>query len=453
MRKRIKWIVMLSFCLAMLFNGKASAAGNTMDTAKLINFGNTFSGTLNNNEEIYYKFTLPSSGRIMLTGSAEVGYGWYLNIYDEQRQDACWRDLDKSSIGELIDLTKGTYYLCLSNGSGDYSMQMSFTSAEESFDETGQGTNNTLFEANEISLNRIYKGQRASNDVLDYYKFTISEPTEITINMSPADGHNDVTLFGIIYDAQGSKLYEFYHNSVQYNLQRGTYYFVIDGNEFSTGNYIFKITDHSHTYENIITKATPGQDGKIVKKCVCGATDETVAIYAPKTLSLSAGKYTYNGKVKKPTVQVQDTEGKTISSSNYRVDYFGGCKNVGRYTVKVTFRGNLYSGNLSKAFDIGPGATRISKAVGGKRSLHVRWKKKVGQITGYQIQCSADKRFAKGNKTVTVRRNDVTSKKIKKLKARKKYYVRVRTYKNIKNGGRTVRLYSSWSKAKAVKTK
>ena len=196
MRKRIKWIVMLSFCLAMLFNGKASAAGNTMDTAKLINFGNTFSGTLNNNEEIYYKFTLPSSGRIMLTGSAEVGYGWYLNIYDEQRQDACWRDLDKSSIGELIDLTKGTYYLCLSNGSGDYSMQMSFTSAEESFDETGQGTNNTLFEANEISLNRIYKGQMASNDVLDYYKFTISEPTEITINMSPADGHNDVTLFG-----------------------------------------------------------------------------------------------------------------------------------------------------------------------------------------------------------------------------------------------------------------
>lgn len=39
--------------------------------------------------------------------------------------------------------------------------------------------------------------------------------------------------------------------------------------------------------------------------------------------------------------------------------------------------------------------------------------------------------------------------KVKKLKAKKKYYVRVRTYKTVKGK----KVYSSWSKVKSIKTK
>ncbi|MDD6620781.1 MAG: hypothetical protein PUE75_06810 [Eubacteriales bacterium] len=46
-----------------------------------------------------------------------------------------------------------------------------------------------------------------------------------------------------------------------------------------------------------------------------------------------------------------------------------------------------------------------------------------------------------------------TSKTIKNLKSKKKYYVRIRTYKNVKLNGKTVKVYSSWSKVKSVKTK
>lgn len=44
-------------------------------------------------------------------------------------------------------------------------------------------------------------------------------------------------------------------------------------------------------------------------------------------------------------------------------------------------------------------------------------------------------------------------KNVGKLKAKKKYYVRVRTYKTVKFGGKSVKLYSGWSKAKSVTTK
>lgn len=42
-----------------------------------------------------------------------------------------------------------------------------------------------------------------------------------------------------------------------------------------------------------------------------------------------------------------------------------------------------------------------------------------------------------------------TSESVGKLKAKKKYYVRVRTYNTVKFGGKSVKLYSGWSKPRA----
>ena len=61
--------------------------------------------------------------------------------------------------------------------------------------------------------------------------------------------------------------------------------------------------------------------------------------------------------------------------------------------------------------------------------------------------------MAKSVKTSTISKNTTVKKTVKKLKAKKTYYVRVRTYKNVKVGKKTVKLYSGWSKVKAVKTK
>lgn len=95
-----------------------------------------------------------------------------------------------------------------------------------------------------------------------------------------------------------------------------------------------------------------------------------------------------------------------------------------------------------------PKKTSIKKLSKGKKKFTVTWAK-VSGVKGYQIQYSSDKKFKKNNKSITVTKQKTTKATVKKLKSKKKYYVRVRTYKMV-NGKK---IYSSWSKVKSVKTK
>ena len=89
----------------------------------------------------------------------------------------------------------------------------------------------------------------------------------------------------------------------------------------------------------------------------------------------------------------------------------------------------------------------------GKKSFKITWKK-VKNVSGYQVQYATSKKFTKQtSKKVTYNGNKKFTKTVKKLKGGKKYYVRVRTCKNVKINGKTVKIYSSWSSAKAVTTK
>ena len=93
-------------------------------------------------------------------------------------------------------------------------------------------------------------------------------------------------------------------------------------------------------------------------------------------------------------------------------------------------------------------STKIKKVKGSKKAIAVQWVKTKG-VKGYQVQVATDKKFKKNKKTVNIKKQKTTKTTVKKLKAKKKYYVRIRTYK-IVNGKK---VYSSWSKVKSVKTK
>ncbi len=212
------------------------------------------------------------------------------------------------------------------------------------------------------------------------------------------------------------------------------------------------IAEKAHTYKTATKKATISKNGSIVTKCsVCGSVSKNTVIYYPKTISLSTTSYTYNGKVKKPSVTVKDSKGKKISSKYYTVTYQSGRKNVGKYSVKITFKGN-YSGSKILYFTINPKATALSSVTAKSKGFTVKWKKQTSQTTGYQLQYSTSSKFKSAN-TVTVSKNKTTAKTISKLKVKKKYYVRVRTYKTVKINGKSTKIYSSWSKVKSVTTK
>ena len=91
--------------------------------------------------------------------------------------------------------------------------------------------------------------------------------------------------------------------------------------------------------------------------------------------------------------------------------------------------------------------TKLKIANQKGRKLSVTWKKQK-KISGYQIQYSTGKAFAKGTKmTNIVKSSDKAV--IKKLKKGKTYYVRIRSYQ--KSGSK--KTYSAWSSYTKVKIK
>ncbi len=93
-----------------------------------------------------------------------------------------------------------------------------------------------------------------------------------------------------------------------------------------------------------------------------------------------------------------------------------------------------------------PAVTKITSLAAVKKGFTVKWAKKA--YTGYQIRYSLKSSMA-SSKTVTITKAATVSKKITKLKAKKKYYVQVRTYKTV-NGKKW---YSAWSAKTSIKTK
>ena len=173
-------------------------------------------------------------------------------------------------------------------------------------------------------------------------------------------------------------------------------------------------------------------------------------------------KQTYTGKAIKPVPVVTYGGKKLIEGEDYTVSY-GYSSTVGEKYIYVKGKGR-FGGEVGTPFRIIPKGTSLSKVSPGKKSLTVKWKKQAKQLSGYQIQIATNKSFTKGKKLITVKGKNTASKKIKNLKAKKKYYVRVRTYKNIEEYYREnedspyyyiyyVKYCSAWSEAKAAKTK
>ena len=90
---------------------------------------------------------------------------------------------------------------------------------------------------------------------------------------------------------------------------------------------------------------------------------------------------------------------------------------------------------------------QTAKVKAGKKKLTVTWKKDKN-VSGYQIQIATKKNF-KGAKTYTVKSYKTYKKVIKKLKVKKKYFVKVRAYKTV---GKS-KVYGAYSAVRSCKVK
>ena len=165
----------------------------------------------------------------------------------------------------------------------------------------------------------------------------------------------------------------------------------------------------------------------------------------PKTITLSNTSYIYNGYRKAPTVYIKNEDGKYLKKgTDYKVIYQSGRVYVGKYYVQVKYI-NKYAkyGTKKLYFVIKPKATSIYKLTPSKGKFTVTINRMKTQTTGYQVIYSKSSKFTSA-KTYKIKNtyNKVTLKGTSK----KRYYVKVRTYKVVKG----ITYYSNWSKVKTV---
>ncbi len=217
-------------------------------------------------------------------------------------------------------------------------------------------------------------------------------------------------------------------------------------------------TDYTVTYKNNINAGTASYVITGIGNYT-GIWSGTFKI-TRKALSKSAKikmKYdtcVYDGNVHKQTVKVYDGTKLLKNNTDYTITYSSSSpRAVNNYSAKITFRGN-YSGSKTVSYSIIPQKTSFLKTVTATASsIRLKWKQQKKQTSGYEIEYSTQAAFKSGNKSVFVKNNATVSKAVTGLKRNKKYYFRIRTYKDVKKNGRTVRVYSAWSGVKEAKTR
>lgn len=214
-----------------------------------------------------------------------------------------------------------------------------------------------------------------------------------------------------------------------------------------TKTEVIKATGHKMGAWKTVASATTQKAGRQERSCTVCNYKETRSIPKLKSYNFkvvsSKSAVTYNGKAQKPAVTVY-AGNKKISGKYYTVSYknntavgtamiiIQGKDNYKKYSGKTTFRINLQKTTLSSA--------KSSR----KGQLQATWKKTAGNA-GYQIQYATNAKFS-GAKTKNTKAIRYT---FKGLKSKRKYYVRVRTYKKVGSNY----WYSKWSNVRNVKIK
>lgn len=195
------------------------------------------------------------------------------------------------------------------------------------------------------------------------------------------------------------------------------------------------------------TYATCTKDGTETYSCpLCSEGKFVKTIAKISTVKLSTNTYTYDGKVKTPTVTVKDSAGKTISSKYYTLTKDTGRSKVGRYSYKISFK-TKYKDSKTLYFTIKPKKAVISSAAAGTDKITVKMSSNAASTGGstYQIAYRV-----KGTSTWKTTTTTSQTKTILSLKKGKKYEIKVRAYKTV-NGSKYYGSYSSVKTSASVK--
>ena len=229
------------------------------------------------------------------------------------------------------------------------------------------------------------------------------------------------------------------------------------------GQYTLNVTDKSSKYVPFSTSFTLTTDNVVAvynnnvkAPALVAAKDVQADDFANfvkniQKVSVNGKEYAASGK---GSVKLINEDGTLVTTAD-------ALKAEGTYNIVVTATG--YNKTLEFTYTNKSDTTATKPAVkpvkkvtvkkqtakvkAGKKKLTVTWKKDKA-VSGYQIKVATKKNF-KGAKTYTVKSYKTYKKVIKKLKSKKKYYVKVRAYKTV---GKS-KVYGAYSAVRSCKVK
>ena len=182
-----------------------------------------------------------------------------------------------------------------------------------------------------------------------------------------------------------------------------------------------KIVKETETTTSAVAETTT----TAVAETTTTATAETTTTAAAETTTPATAETTTPAVVETTTSAAVDTTTTTAKTTTV--------------APTPTTTAKLTKTQKPTAQKVSVGNTRITKIVKTKKSAKVIYKK-IAKVSGYQLQLSRSSKFKKAVTKTTKK----ISYKFKKLKANKKYYVRVRGYVKTSNGT----AYGKWRKKK-----
>ena len=474
---------------------------NEADASPQLTLNTPLVSQLEKDGEKWFRFDITSPGRfrVKLEATAdantdEIHEGWHFYLFKKGALDSSITDYGKikteCSTG-WYGYAPDTFYVKVVP---DYvygqpvDCPFQVTAIFEQADDWEAEYNNTNLDANPIVCDKLYKGTIMNRDDNDWYSFNITKKGYFNLTFSPDPNDCDTANVGngwliSAYEADAeSQVFSFKTKGIYttgaFPMSPGKYLLKIQPEyiynipyvqvynlkitETAAGDWESEHNDTQVTANDLAAGATINgnlyktNDEDWYKLSIPGTGSLNVSLAKGddvNTNDINNGWYmevfdsqSADAQLKKSKIKVSDSGSLDVEKGVYYIhvkcDYVYSQPIGCRYTLRADYQAGPNSTSKMKAAKV-----NWKKAKSKKRKVMLKWKK-VSLADGYEVYRSNKKKSGytlyknlSGNGSVSLTDTSVSSKK--------KYYYKIRAYKDI-NGNR---VYSKYSAVKSFKIK
>ena len=456
--------VLSIFLSLIIVMGVVASVSIPASAATGVNFNTTYSYTYSNSKNCYNTVVLSQDGVVC------VDVVFPKSTYGND----CVPDLivtnssGKQLFKKIMNSSTGRMFVFLNKGIYNFNFYMDYYSLPTTaMLYRFQYRANSNDKVQNVTLNKTYSHYYNTQNAKG--KFTINSDSTVKFELSkPAESSSSKSsTYLYVYDSKGKEVFSEYHSyydsleNYYYSvrLAKGTYTFNYKATSAYSTNNGYTVDSYAYytAYRVTATAAKKPKTPKITHKV---KTTKYSSFTSYNITASFKDDQTYDGielwvKKSNGKWKMTDSAKNTQYSRHTGVYLYGSSSNdyvifykVRTYSLYGTKKVySNYSNVLYTKTSLKPSKPKVTVKSPKKKTAKISWKK-ISGVTGYEVYRST-KKSSGYKKVATVKKASSVSYTNKKLKSKKTYYYKVRSYKTI-NG---VKIYSSYSSVKSVKVK